>query len=120
VKPSIGGSSHGVRKFDRCTELDALNEYVTELLRSKVALVQRFEPTVETLARAFADLHSRPIHPRSEASAVQLRNTPIPSDFDHFATSAEIAFALQVLTVAGARDAPFARVDLLPSADGLL
>jgi glutathione synthase/RimK-type ligase-like ATP-grasp enzyme len=120
VKPSIGGSSHGVRKFDSRTELDALNDHLTDLLRSKGALVQRFEQTVETLAeRSLVFIQGQYTHAVRRVP-FNRGNTPDTSDFDHFATSEEIAFALQVLTVAGARDTPFARVDLLPSADALL
>ena len=120
VKPAIGGSSHGVRKFDSRTELDALSDYLTQLLESKGALVQRFEPTVETLAeRSLVFIRGQYTHAVKRVP-FNLGNTPDTPDFDHSASSAEIAFAMQVLAVAGARDAPFARVDLLPSADSLL
>jgi glutathione synthase/RimK-type ligase-like ATP-grasp enzyme len=120
VKPSIGGSSHGVRKFDSHTELDALNDYLRDLLRSKGALVQRFEQTVETLAeRSLVFIQGQYTHAVKRVP-FNCGNTPDTSDFDHSATPEEIAFALQVLTAAGAGDTPFARVDLLPSADGLL
>ena len=120
VKPAIGGSSHGVRKFDSRTELEALNAHLTDLLESKGALVQRFEQTVETLAeRSLVFIRGQYTHAVKRVP-FNCGNTPDTPDFDHSASSEEIAFAMQVLAVAGARDAPFARVDLLPSADSLL
>ena len=120
IKPAIGGGSHGVRKFDVRTQLPALHAHLEVLIETSGALLQRFEPGVET------DLERSLVFIKGEYSHGVRRvpfnrgNTPDTSDYDHDASSEEIAFATEVLTAAGARHMPFARVDVVPSLPGIL
>ena len=119
VKPAIGGSSYGVRRFDVDTQIEALNDHV-RALRCTGALLQRFEPTVETLfERSLIFIDGRFTHAVLRVPFNQ-GNTPDSDEFDHKPSSGEIAFSMSVLKSANAMNLPFARVDLLPISDGIV
>ena len=120
AKPSIGGSSFGVRRFSMTTELAALRDHLTGILVRTGALMQRFEGTVTTLAeRSLVFIGGEYSH-AVRRIPFNTADTPDSPEFDHRADEAEIAFATRVLEVADSRRLPFARVDILPAPAGLL
>jgi len=120
VKPVIGGSSLGVRHFQLSQGRESMEQHLTYLLDRTGVLIQRYEPTVCTdferslvfIAGAFSHAVRR--------IPFNTGNTPDTDEFDHSPSSEEIWFARNTLRIASAHSLPFARVDLLPSADGLL
>jgi hypothetical protein len=119
AKPSIGGSSFAVRRFDIPTELAQLEDHLNAILARTGALIQRFEDTVTTLAeRSLVFIGGEYSH-AVRRIPFNTGDTPDSPEFDHVAEEAEIAFATQVLEAAESRKLPFGRVDILPSAMGL-
>lgn len=116
VKPAIGASSHQVRRFDVSRELAELNDHL-DALRATGALLQRFEPNVETLfERSLVFIDGEFTH-AVRRTPFNRGDTPDTAEFDHFPSLDEIAFAVGVLRAANALEVPFARVDLLPVLD---
>ena len=120
TKPAVGASSHGVRLFNADTELDALKAYLGALLEKSGALLQSYVSTVRTAAeRSLVFIEGEYTHAVRRVP-FNRGSTPDTGDLDHEASLEEIAFAERVLGAAGALQAAFARVDLLPSPDGIL
>jgi glutathione synthase/RimK-type ligase-like ATP-grasp enzyme len=119
VKPLVGANSHEVRSFEVSSEISALNAHLHSLRRTG-ALVQRLQPTVRTLSERSLVFIAGQFSHAVRRIPFNTGNTPDSPDFDHKATPEEVAFALGALAAAQAPESPFARVDLLPTADGIL
>jgi hypothetical protein len=120
VKPSIGGGSFAVRSFLIPADVAALEDHLNDILSRTGALIQRFEESVTVLSeRSLVFIGGRYSH-AVRRIAFNTGNTPDTPEFDHQASEGEIAFATQVLEAAGSCDLDFARVDILPTPEGLL
>ncbi|MDP9065023.1 MAG: hypothetical protein M3O06_04050 [Pseudomonadota bacterium] len=120
IKPAIGGSSYGVQKYHVASELPAITRSLADMRRTTGVLLQRFEPSVSTAAeRSLIFIDDAYTH-AVRREPFNTGNTPDSADFDHAPSGEEIDFGARVLQAARAGSLPFARVDLLPSADGLL
>lgn len=117
IKPCAGGSAYGARPFVLSNEFDAAMDHLSDLLLTGDALVQPYIATVNTLAEralVFIDGHyshgvrKRPFNPGAVGDPQPL--------ISHFASDTEVAFGLDVLRAVGPTD--YARVDLVPHADG--
>jgi glutathione synthase/RimK-type ligase-like ATP-grasp enzyme len=120
AKPSIGGGSFAVRSFLIPAELAALEDHLNVILGRTGALIQRFEESVSTLSERSLVFIGGEFSHAVRRTAFNTGNTPDTPEFDHRAAESEIAFATQVLEAADSRDLAFARVDILPTAEGLL
>lgn len=118
VKPAIGASAHGARRFAGAAGVEQACAYAAQLLEHGRVLLQPYEPAVERqrerslvlVEGAFSHAFTKPAFMTGAGQASGLQR--------HVADDAEIDFARQVL--AGAEGNPlFARVDLLPCNDGL-
>jgi len=119
AKPAIGANSHNVRRFEVSTQISELNHHL-QILRPMGALLQRYEPAVETLSeRSLVFIEGQFTHAVRRV-AFNRGDTPDTADFDHHPPPAEIAFATSVLKAADALESPFARVDLLPTPEHCL
>jgi hypothetical protein len=120
AKPSIGGGSFAVRSFFVPAESAALEDHLDNILGRTGALVQRFEESVADLSeRSLVFIGGNYSH-AVRRIAFNTGNTPDTPEFDHRAEEGEIAFAAQVLEAAYSSDLAFARVDILPTPEGLL
>lgn len=117
VKPSVGASSHGARRF--AADDPVAQAHLATLLASSRALIQPFQREVETsLERSIVVIDGAVTHGFSKA--------PFSAGIDigslgfrpHRPEPAEIELALAaVAAVEG--DVAVARVDMVPTADGL-
>ena len=117
VKPSVGASSHGARRF--AADDSTAQAHLDRLLETTRALVQPFQAEVETR-------RERSIIVVDGAVTHGFSKSPFSAGIDigklgfepHAPTPAEIELALAA--VAAARgDIAVARVDMVPCADGL-
>jgi hypothetical protein len=120
AKPSIGGGSFAVRSFFIPAELAALQKHLNDILGRTGALIQRFEESVTALSERSLVFIGGAYSHAVRRIAFNTGNTPDTPEFDHRAAEGEIAFATQVLEAADSRDLAFARIDILPTPEGLL
>lgn len=117
VKPAVGASSHGARRF--AAGDPAAQAHLAVLLESSRALVQPFQPEVETsLERSIVVIDGSVTH--------GFRKVPFSAGTDisslgfqpHHPEPAEIELALAAVAAAEG-DVAVARVDMVPTAGGL-
>lgn len=117
VKPSVGASSHGARRF--AADDPAAQAHLATLLETSRALIQPFQREVETsLERSIIVVDGAVTH--------GFRKAPFSAGTDinklgfqpHLPEPAEIELALAAVAAAEGEVA-VARVDMVPTADGL-
>ena len=120
VKPVIGASSVGVGQFRLPQQRLQMEQHATRLLEQTGVLFQRYEPSVRTeMERSLVFIAGACSH-AVRRIPFNLGSTPDTDEFDHRASVEEIQLARRVLAAAGADGAPYARVDLLPTSQGLV
>ena len=117
VKPSIGASSHGARRF--AASDPAAQAHLAGLLDASRALVQPFQPEVETrLERSIVVVDGAVTHGFRKAPFTGGTDIATLGFLDHRPEPAEIELALAAVAAAEG-DIAVARVDMVPTADGL-
>ena len=120
VKPVIGASSVGVGQFRLPQQRLQMEQHATRLLEQTGVLFQRYEPSVRTeMERSLVFIAGAYSH-AVQRIPFNLGSTPDTDEFDHRASVEEIQLARRVLAAAGADGVPYARVDLLPTNQGLV
>ena len=120
VKPVIGASSVGVGQFRLPQQRLQMEQHATVLLERTGVLLQRYEPSVRTaMERSLVFIAGAYSH-AVRRIPFNLGTTPDTDEFDHKASDEETQLARRVLAAAGADAAPYARVDLLPTDQGLV
>lgn len=122
VKPSIGLSTFGVRKFDLSTGAgeDAALEHVNQLARNYCVMIQPFLAEVETYGeRALAFIDGEFSHAIRKTAFQHLAVAGEAGEAQVMATAEEIAFGYK--TLAALNEKPlYARVDIIPDGNGEL
>lgn len=117
VKPSVGASSNGARRF--VADDPAAQAHLATLLASSRALIQPFQREVETsLERSIVVIDGTVTHGFSKApfsAGIDINSLGFQP---HRPAPAEIELALAAVAAAAA-DVAVARVDMVPTADGL-
>ena len=122
VKPSIGLSTFGVRKFDLSTSAgeDAALEHINQLAPNYCVMVQPFLAEVETYGeRALAFIDGEFSHAIRKTAFQHLAVAGEAGEAQVQATAEEIAFGYK--TLAALNEKPlYARVDIIPDGSGSL
>lgn len=122
VKPSIGLSTFGVRKFDLSTGAgeDAALEHINQLARNYCVMIQPFLAEVETYGeRALAFIDGEFSHAIRKTAFQHLAVAGEAGEAQVMATAEEIAFGYK--TLAALSEKPlYARVDIIPDGNGAL
>ena len=120
VKPVIGASSVGVGQFKLPQQRLQMERHATILLEQTGVLLQRYEPSVRTaMERSLVFIAGAYSH-AVRRIPFNLGTTPDTDEFDHEASIEEIQLARRALAAARADAVPYARVDLLPTNEGLV
>ena len=116
VKPSVGASSHGARRF--AADDPAAQAHLGRLLAATRALVQPFQPEVETSReRSIIVIDGAVSHGFSKAPFSAGTDIGKLGFQPHAPAPAEIELALAAVAAAEG-DIAVARVDIVPCADG--
>lgn len=122
VKPSIGLSTFGVKKFDLSTSAgqDSALEHINQLARDYCVMVQPFLAEVETYGeRALAFIDGEFSHAIRKTAFQHLAVAGEAGEAQVQATAEEIAFGYK--TLAALNEKPlYARVDIIPDGNGSL
>ncbi|MBA4077517.1 MAG: hypothetical protein C0508_20990 [Cyanobacteria bacterium PR.023] len=122
VKPSIGLSTFGVKKFDLSTAAgqDAALEHINQLARDYCVMVQPFLAEVENYGeRALAFIDGEFSHAIRKTAFQHLAVAGEAGEAMVTASADEIAFGYK--TLAALSEKPlYARVDIIPDANGAL
>ncbi len=120
VKPGVGLSTHGVKRFNSYADSLAINEHIGALLKESNVLVQRFMPAVaEYGERALTFIDGQYSHTIKKAPFQKLSTTGHAGETAVIATQEEILYGRKVLNTLS--EVPvYARVDLVPDQSGRL
>lgn len=118
IKPTIGLSTFGVKRFAIPTELDEAREHVEALLNHGDVLVQQFMPAVADYGeRALSFFENKFSHAVRKSAFQKLASAGDAGETAVTATAIEIAFAEKVLSTLPTVPL-YARVDLVPDLSG--
>lgn len=119
VKPTVGLATYGVKRFQLPQEISAAKEHVVSLLPQGDVLIQQYMPAVtEYGERALSFIDGVYSHAIRKSPFQKLAAAGHAGETAVTATASEIVFAQKVLSNLPEK-LLYARVDIVPNADGV-
>ncbi len=120
VKPTVSGSAFGARLFDMTDAAEQAAEHMRSFGATRDMMIQPYQPEVQTLGeRSLVFVNGSFTHSVRKGPFSAGAAGGESAEQDHTPDEAERAFAAHALKAAGV-PTTYARVDIVPSATGLL